>query len=268
MATTGPGLLHASHPAPALTVTALVTALVLAVGASVPVAAGVGVAVLAGQLSVGWSNDASDAEDDVAAQRLDKPVVRGLVDVRRLWVAAGAALVVTVPASLLAMGAVPGALHVLAVLAAWAYNLRLKDTPASPLPYAVAFGLLPVIVAALAEPPIEAAPWWGIVCACVGVAAHLANTAPDVDSDRRVGRGGLAVVLGSAASRALAVALVATAATVTLVSLAPAPSALVLWTLGCVASIAGLAAVSGGRWLFVGVMAAVVTNAVLVLVLA
>lgn len=258
---TARGLLLASHPAPALTVTVLVTLLVLAVGAAPQVAAGTALAVLAGQLSVGWSNDAADARADLAAARCAKPVVRGMVDAATLWVAAGVALALAVLASLALMGAVSGGLHVLAVLAAWVYNVWAKDTPLSAVPYALAFAVLPLVVAGLAQPPIDTEAWWALVCASVGVAAHLANTAPDVDSDRMVGRGGLAVVLGSGPARAVAVALVAVAAAVVLASVPDPGPALVGWTLACVVLIALLAAAQRGRLLFPGVMAVVAISA-------
>lgn len=268
MAMTARGLWLASHPVPALTVTALVTGLVLAVGQTPLGAAGVGLAVLAGQLSVGWSNDAADAENDVNASRSAKPVVRGLVDGATLWVAAWAALAATVPASLALMGWVAGGLHIVAVLAAWAYNLGVKDTVLSAVPYALAFGLLPLVVAGLARPPIEPAASWAVVCGCLGVSAHLANTAPDVESDRSVGRGGLAVVVGSGPARAAAVILAAVAAVVAVRSLADPTPLLVGWALVCVAALAVAAAARHGRWLFPAVMIAAMSNVAMLWALA
>lgn len=271
------GLVLASHPGPTATVTVLVVALLLAVGAPVEVAAGAGAAVLLGQLSVGWSNDAVDAVADLRAARATKPVVRGLVTQTQLWLASVVALVLAIAASLVFMGWTAGSLHVVAVLGAWAYNLRLKDTALSPLPYALAFGLLPIIVGALAEPPIAVPAWAALVTAAVGVAAHLANTAPDVASDRRVRRGGLAVVLGSAAARALAVALVGLAGGALLVAGASAG-----WVgtdgvvradvaIACAASALGVLVVAAvlraGRWLFPAVMSLVVLASVSLVVL-
>ena len=50
-------LAAASHPAPTAVVTVLAVALVAGLGAPVATVLLVGAAVLAGQLSVGWSND-------------------------------------------------------------------------------------------------------------------------------------------------------------------------------------------------------------------
>lgn len=271
------GLVLASHPGPTATVAVLVVALLLAVGAPVEVAAGAGAAVLLGQLSVGWSNDAVDAVADLRAARATKPVVRGLVTQTQLWQASVVALVLAIAASLVFMGWTAGSLHVVAVLGAWAYNLRLKDTALSPLPYALAFGLLPIIVGALAEPPIAVPAWAALVTAAVGVAAHLANTAPDVASDRRVRRGGLAVVLGSAAARALAVALVGLAGGALLVAGASAGSVgtdgvvRADVAIACAASALGVLVVAAvlraGRWLFPAVMSLVVLASVSLVVL-
>ena len=70
-------LMITSHPGPSLAITALTTVL-----AAQAAPHGIGPvltapALLAGQLSIGWSNDACDAARDVAAGRTDKPVARG-----------------------------------------------------------------------------------------------------------------------------------------------------------------------------------------------
>ncbi|PRC53070.1 ubiquinone biosynthesis protein UbiA, partial [Mycobacterium sp. ITM-2017-0098] len=67
-------LIIAGHPGPSLAITALVT---LLAAQAAPNGIGpvlTGPAMLAGQLSIGWSNDASDAAGDAAAGRTDKPV--------------------------------------------------------------------------------------------------------------------------------------------------------------------------------------------------
>lgn len=146
------GLARACHPGPAVAVTVLVTALtVLAghglAGRGLAGAAAVALAVLTGQLSVGWCNDAVDAARDATAGRTGKPIVAGLVTARTVRAAALTALAACVPLSL-ACGPLPAAAHLLAVAAAWAYNLWLKGTAASWAPYAIGFGAVPVFVAA------------------------------------------------------------------------------------------------------------------------
>ena len=55
-------LVRACHPLPTVAVTAIATGFAWILGWHGPSLAGVAVCVLVGQLSVGWSNDAHDAE--------------------------------------------------------------------------------------------------------------------------------------------------------------------------------------------------------------
>jgi 4-hydroxybenzoate polyprenyltransferase len=166
--------------------------------------------VLVGQLSVGWSNDAIDAPLDIAAKRRDKPIATGAVSRRAVAWAAGIAVVADVPLSL-ALGWRPGLWHLAAVGLAWSYNLGLKRTLASPLPYVAAFGLVPVVVAAMlpgAPAPVDVLV---IAGACCGVAAHFANTVGDAAEDAITGVRGLPQRIGPAASTAVAGGFVALA---------------------------------------------------------
>ena len=85
-------LWRASHPGPTLVVSALALILGLSVGLDAPRLALLVGAVFAGQLSVGWSNDAIDARRDLAVGRADKPVARGEITARAVALAAGVAL--------------------------------------------------------------------------------------------------------------------------------------------------------------------------------
>ena len=189
-------LVDACHPGPTATVTVVVAALSAAAGRDPLGVALMGLATLTGQLSVGWCNDANDADRDVRAGRADKPLVRGDVTARTLWVAAAAALTATVALSYVAAGPVGGSAHVVAVLSAWTYNLLLKTTVLSALPYAVSFGLVPAFVTYGLTPPVAPASWLVAACVLLGVGAHLANAIPDVTSDERVDAGGLVVAIG------------------------------------------------------------------------
>lgn len=189
------GLVAACHPGPTAVVTGLAAALAVGVGAPVATVLLVTSAVLAGQLSVGWSNDWVDAPRDLAVDRTGKPVVSGQVGVGQLRTAALAAAAGTVVLSL-ATGWLPGAVHLVAVAMAWAYNLRLKSTLLSWLPYAVSFGLLAVfVVLALPGRPLVAG-WAVAAAALLGVGAHLANVLPDLEDDGRTGVHGLPHRLG------------------------------------------------------------------------
>ena len=189
-------LIVACHPGPTATVTVVVVALSAAAGRDVWGLLLMGVATLTGQLSIGWSNDARDAERDRKAARTGKPTVRGDVAAATLWRLAAVALTATVIFSYLAAGPIGGSAHVVAVLSAWTYNVLLKSTFLSPLPYAVSFGLVPVFVTYGLTPPIAPALWLVSACALLGVGAHLANAIPDVESDLGVGAGGLVSKVG------------------------------------------------------------------------
>ncbi|MCR8940503.1 UbiA family prenyltransferase [Streptomyces sp. OUCMDZ-4982] len=196
------GLALACHPGPVVAVTALACALAAGVGLSPGRFALVGAAVLAGQLSVGWCNDAYDAGRDARAGRRGKPVADGVVSVRAVWGAAAVAGVLCVPLSL-ACGLLAGTVHLVAVAAAWLYNLRLKATVLSWLPYAVGFAALPSLVA-LAAPGAPWPRWWTVTAgALLGVAAHLGDTLPDIEADRAAGIRGLPHRLGARGTRLL-----------------------------------------------------------------
>jgi 4-hydroxybenzoate polyprenyltransferase len=96
-----------------------------------------------------------------------------------------------------------------------AYDLGLKATRASVLPYAVSFGLLPVFVVLGAGAP---APWWlPVAGALLGCGAHFANALPDLDDDRATGVLGLPHRMGAAGSRVAAAALLLAASVVLVV---------------------------------------------------
>ena len=128
-------LVRACHPEPTAAVTAVAAALAAAVGRGVAGTIAVAAAVLAGQLSVGWMNDYLDRDRDVRVHRADKPVVAGMLAPATLRTATAVAAVAVVPLSLLS-GWLAGSLHLVAVASAWSYNLWLKATVLSVLPYA------------------------------------------------------------------------------------------------------------------------------------
>ncbi|MEV3987532.1 UbiA family prenyltransferase [Streptomyces sp. NPDC049837] len=215
------GLLMACHPGPAAAVTVLVTVLAAAAGHDGRTCLLVAAAVLAGQLSVGWSNDAVDAARDRATGRYGKPVVSGSVGEGTVWAAAAVSLGLAVPLSL-ACGPLAGGVHLAAVAAAWAYNLGAKATVLSWLPYAAAFAAVPAFVT-LSLPGSPWPAWWAVAAgALVGVGAHLGNVLPDIGSDLATGVRGWPQRLGPARVRLLLpVPLVA--ATVVLALAGPPP---------------------------------------------
>ncbi|MET7135085.1 UbiA family prenyltransferase [Cellulosimicrobium sp. MI9406] len=234
------GLVVASHFPPTVMVTAFALALSAGIGAGARTTTLVALAVLTGQLSVGWSNDWLDARRDVAVGRADKPVVTGLVTAATLRAAALVAFGLCVVLSL-ATGPLPGAVHVVAVGVAWSYNALLKATWWSWAPYAVSFGLLAVFVVLAAPGADRPAPWAVAAAALLGVGAHVANTLPDLEDDAAMGVRGLPHRLGRRASSVLAPVLLAAASLLVLVA-PPTPPGPVTWALGAVALVLALAA--------------------------
>lgn len=192
----------ACHPVPAAAVTLLTTALAASAGQDARTCLLIAATVLAGQLSVGWCNDAVDAVRDRAVGRHDKPVASGAVGAPAVRAASLVALALTVPLSL-ACGALAGSVHLVAVAAAWAYNLGVKATALSWLPYAVAFAALPAFVA-LGLPGSPWPAWWAVAAgALLGVGAHLGNVLPDIAADLETGVRGWPQRLGPAKARLL-----------------------------------------------------------------
>ncbi|GII51729.1 membrane protein [Planotetraspora thailandica] len=228
------GLVLACHPGPTGAVTTLVTVLAVASGRDAAGCVLVAAAILTGQLSIGWCNDAVDAARDTAAARASKPIVAGLVGVRTVWAAAAVALAACVPLSF-ANGLVAGTVHLVAVAGAWAYDLWLKATVLSWLPYAVGFGSLPVFV--LTGLPARPWPAWWVVAAAalLGLGAHLANVLPDIGADMVTGVRGWPQRLGVSRVRLL-IPVPLVAASVLLVFAPQGPPGAVGW--------AGLAAVA------------------------
>jgi 4-hydroxybenzoate polyprenyltransferase len=233
-------LARCSHFAPTVAVTTF--ALLLAVSAgrggdAVLVAA----AVLAGQLSVGWSNDWLDRHRDRRTGRSDKPLVRGDISDDVVLRAAVAAVAVCVVLSLL-WGVPAGAAHLTAVALAWSYNLGVKGTVASPAPYALAFGLLPAFVTLGASPGVWPPAWAWAAGALLGGGAHFVNTLPDMDDDAATGVRGLPHRLGPTPSLVIASLLLAGGALA--VALGPPGDAGAAQIVALGVSLSGVAAVA------------------------
>ncbi|MEU6619702.1 UbiA family prenyltransferase [Streptomyces litmocidini] len=253
------GLLRASHPGPAATVTVLAALLAAASGLGPAPAVAAVAAVAAGQLSIGWCNDRLDLRRDRTAGRRDKPLATGSARPGTVGAAACLALLACVPLSL-GCGLLAGAVHLGCVAAGWTYNLWLKRTVLSWLPYAVAFGLLPAFLT-LALPGRPWPPLWlTVAAALLGTGAHFANVLPDIEDDlaggvrglpQRAGRRGSAA---SAAVLALASCVMLTVGPTGRVS--PAGVGLIGVTLAlCVVAVAGPPALMRGRVPFVAVLA-------------
>jgi 4-hydroxybenzoate polyprenyltransferase len=223
-------------------------------------------AVLAGQFSIGWSNDVFDAPRDTAAGRTDKPIASGAISARSVAVAAGMAVVAGLVGGFL-IGPVAGLAHVSMVLAGWAYNAGLKSHVTSGLMYVLGFGPIPVVAAATLPGQPLPRPWTVAAAALLGLGGHFANVLPDLAGDAAGGVRGLpqrvATVGGPGAVRLVALLLLLTASVVIVL----APGLPPPWYAGAgLAVAAGLAvfgARAGGRWPFLAAIAIALLDAVL-----
>ena len=195
----------------------LVTGGLAAVAGRGPGTAWVVLAVLAGQLFVGWTNDYLDRGLDRDAGREDKPLAQDALSPGSVRAAAAVALVAAVPLSL--ASGVPAALvHFVAIASATAYNFGLKSTRLSAVPYAVSFALLPAFVTLGLTQPHWPPLWIMAVAALIGVGGHFAQARPDVERDRRQGVGGLPERMGDRGSAILAATFLAAGASVTAIA--------------------------------------------------
>lgn len=183
-------LARSCHPGPVVAVTLCATGYALAIGKPLKAALRVGLAIGTGQLAIGWQNDWIDADRDAAAGRPDKPVAIGVVTKSTVRLAATLAALGTISTSL-ANGRRSGLAHLTAVASASSYNVHLKRTMASFLPYAISFSLLPETIHQSGDEP-EHAPAWAVIAAgALGVAAHFLNVLPDREADLEQGVRGL-----------------------------------------------------------------------------
>ncbi len=263
-----PALLQAAHAAPTVGVTTLSALLCLAVGLPPEPTAVLVAAVLTGQLSIGWSNDLVDLARDRAAGRRDKPLVSGTLSVAVVRRACAVAVSLSLLLSAL-LGWRAGATHLLVVGGGWAYNLGLKRTAWSWLPYAVAFGALACVPSLAATTSGAGVAWWlPVTGALLGVGAHLLNVLPDLDDDHRTGVRGLphriADRAGAPMVARLAVVLLVAATAILVGVVATSPAVL----LGC-AAVAALAAVvltGSGRGPFLAALGIALVDVVLLAV--
>ncbi len=227
-------LLVACHPGPTAAVTVLAALLAVSFELDLSGIAVLTLAVFSGQLTIGWSNDLIDRHRDRISGRANKPLAIGTLAPSSVWIAIAIALLVSVISSLLA-GVSSGLVQLILVVGSgWTYNLILKRTMASFLPYAVAFGSLPAVVS-LAADPAQPPPLWMIITgALLGVGAHLANALPDLAQDAATGVCGLPHRLGARVVRAVAPVILVLATTIVVLW----PSGPVPWWAWCGLAIA------------------------------
>ena len=168
------------------------------------------------QYAAGALNDAVDVEADTAAGR-DKPIPSGAISRRAVTLLALASGAASLGFGL-ALGPATLALAVVGLACAWSYDLWLKGTAASVLPFAIALPLVPLFGYGAAG-RFPAVLWWAWpIGALAALAVHLADSLPDVESDRASGVRGLAPRLGVGRAAALAAAAYALAGAIALAS--------------------------------------------------
>ena len=247
-------LVATCHAGPTLVVSALAALLSLSMGLPWERGVLVTVAVFAGQLTIGWSNDLLDAGRDRSVGRDDKPLARegapvGLV--RGALLAAGLVCLATS----LACGWEAAAVHLcLVVGSGWAYTsgssgrcCRCCRTcwPSGPCLTWSRFR-----IRAARRPP----PGGWASRALLGAAAHLLNVLPDLAADAATDVRGFPHRIGEAGLRACAAATVALSFVIIAAQGGlgiPAGAALSV-------AVAGAAAVTlraGGPWPFRAVLA-------------
>jgi 4-hydroxybenzoate polyprenyltransferase len=222
--------------------------------------------VLAGQLTIGWGNDLVDASRDHAVGRTDKPLATGEVSRALVARCLVVAAVLCVVLSLLA-GWRSGLVHLcVGVASGHAYNLRLKATPWSWLPYALAFGTLPAVVTLAGDTPKWAPSWMLGTAAALGVGAHFLNTLPDLDDDATTGVRGLPHRLGATRARLVGTLLLVAGSVVAVLGPADPPAMWTLATLGGVVLLGLVAPFGRAKAPFYAAMAIALIDVVLLTV--
>lgn len=199
-------LLRASHFGPTLIV--VTTAFFLSLtNFSLLGSFQIAIAILAGQLVVGWTNELIDYPLDSAAARQKKPLVSGIISKEFLQKSLIVAVAFALGLSLLSPLSFYGsAIHFLGILSATLYNFKLKSTRFSVLPYMISFGLMPwaVYLAAGQRPPV----WLYLSFILVASAFHFLNVIKDLEWDLSQNVLGLPQRLGRNKSITVAIGLV------------------------------------------------------------
>ena len=207
--TRGYAFLRAAHFGPTVIVTTITFLLALSQYSLID-SLRVAIAIFAGQLVVGWSNDFIDAPLDIAAHRTKKPIVSKEINPEQLKGSIVFALVAAVLLSLFSPLGLTGTLiHFLGILSATIYNFNLKPTILSPLPFIVSFGALPwaIYLPVGNQPPL----WLFIDFMLIAVAFHFFNVLKDFQWDINQGVLGLPQRLGRNVSSIVSISLVVSA---------------------------------------------------------
>jgi 4-hydroxybenzoate polyprenyltransferase len=159
--------------------------------------------IFLGQLIVGWTNDLYDFRDDLRHSRVKKPLVSGDLKPAELKRAVFIVLPIAIIVNLFGpLGLKAGSISILGIGIGVAYNFYLKPTAFSPIPYALAFALLPaaLVISTDRTPPL----WILWAGGLLGLSAHFANVLKDFNEDKASGIESLPIRLGRIPSRLIA----------------------------------------------------------------
>ena len=256
-------VLGSAHPGPALAVTVVTALLAVSTDLEGSYAVVLVLAVLAGQLTIGWGNDLVDTARDRQAGRRDKPLATGAADRRVVVGCLAVAAVACVALSFLA-GWRSGLVHLaFGVASGHAYNLGVKATAWSWLPYAVAFGTLPAVVTLAGATPHLPPAWMVATAALLGVGAHVLNALPDLADDEAAGVRGLPHRLGAHRSRLVATGLLLGGSAVAVLGPDGAPQAWSWAALAVTAALSAVTLVGRGAWPFAAAVAVALVDVAL-----
>ena len=217
------------------------------------------------QFSISGLNEWADADLDRRAHRR-RPIPLGLVSPAA---ALSVAVVGAVGAFLLCVLSNLGPFALLLVgvgtACGWAYDLWLKATPLSFVPFAIAFPLMPFWIGVLTGRPLTSLAILFLGGSPLATAIHLADAIPDRDRDREAGLSTLAVALGKPRAEMAAAGLLLIGALVSIVLLIrrgqTSIAALLLVTIAASAVVAGLSSRAKpwssllGKWIVIAAAA-------------
>jgi 4-hydroxybenzoate polyprenyltransferase len=196
------------HPFPSALDATAASAIALIAGSGARLALHLGLGMLCLQFAIGAANDFADSATDAQAKPA-KPIPAGLLSREAVIVVfviaalLGLALTASASAAALAVGVVGLADGLL-------YDLRLKGTALSWVPFAAGVGLLPVYAWLGATGTLPAFVLLVVTLAvAAGCALALANAFSDLERDRLSGVTSIATVLGPGRTIALNVSILA-----------------------------------------------------------
>lgn len=239
-------LLRLTHPLPTLLNAVAAAALVTVAGAPSNVAAQVALTMLGVHTFIGATNDYVDRHRDEG--RSDKPLARGQLPPRAalLMAAAGLTTGLTAAAQVSALTLV---LAVLGAFVGFTYNVWMKHTALSWLPFAVGVSIIPAFAWSTVSSEIPAPILTlSLVALPGGAALALQNSLADRALDAERGVRSAAVRLGEARALGALVALHAVAFAALLLTAPSSTSPLLLFIAGLLLLVGTAGSATRSRW--------------------